>query len=71
MYSIGLSSPTSRLAVYLAAGNAFGTIFNSTRPLPFVTTTDAIVPVTSTMYQFVARDKATREFGKKPPGALG
>lgn len=71
MYSIGLSSPTSRLAVYLAAGNAFGAIFSRTRPLPFVTTTDAIVPIANAMYQFIARDQATKGFGTKPPGALG
>lgn len=43
IYSIGLSSPVSRLAVYLVAGNAFGTRLNSTRRLEFVMVTEAIV----------------------------
>lgn len=36
MYSIGLSSPASRLVVYLVAGKAFGTVVKRTLFLEFV-----------------------------------
>jgi hypothetical protein len=45
MYSIGVSSPGSRFAVYRVAGKAFGMRFNKTRFLEFVIVTDAIVTV--------------------------
>lgn len=43
IYSIGLSSPVSRLAAYLVAGKEFGTRLKSTRRLLFVMVTEAIV----------------------------
>ena len=46
MYSIGVSSPRSRFALYLVAGNEFGERFNNWR-LELLIDTDAIVTAAS------------------------
>jgi len=47
MYSITLSSPNSRRALYLVAGKAFGVMFSSVRLRLFVMFSDAIETVRS------------------------
>ena len=69
MYSMGLSSPKSRLAEYLVAGKEFGERFNKTRFFEFVIETFETVTtrqtIESAFHFFFFFSRGKEEGGKK------